>query len=245
MSGDDAVLADRNSIRIIYEDNHLLVVEKPVNVPVQADSAGDADLLSILKNDLKLRYNKPGAVFLGLVHRLDRPVGGTMVFARTSKAASRLSAQIRSRELCKTYLAVIHGKAEPSAGTFQNFLSKDRERNLVTTVDTEAEGKTAILEYESLKSTEISDGHILSLIKIKLITGRSHQIRVQFASRGYPLWGDSKYGIKNEGRGEIALWSFGLKFIHPTAKKEMEFTSVPGSTYPWALFSDTIKMQYN
>ncbi len=252
MSGDDAALTVQNSINIIYEDNHLLVVEKPRNILVQADVTGDADLLSILKNDLKERYGKPGAVYLGLVHRLDRPVGGTMVFAKTSKAASRLSAQIRSREMTKTYLAVIHGAPETAEGVLCDFLAKDRERNLVKTVDSEEAGKEAVLEYVNLKSAAIPNSSlgklgsgILSLVKIKLITGRAHQIRVQFASRGCPLWGDSKYGIKNEGKGEIALWSYGLKLSHPTKKDEMEFMSIPESIYPWSLFSDSIELQSN
>ena len=244
------MLTVQNSIRIIYEDNHLLAVEKPRNIPVQADASGDADLLSILKSDLKKKYNKPGAVYLGLVHRLDRPVGGIMVLAKTSKAASRLSAQIRNREMTKTYLAVIHGATEKAKGVLYDFLAKDRKKNLVKTVDSEGEGKEAVLKFTNLKSMEIPNStsgplanRILTLLKIKLITGRAHQIRVQFASRGFPLYGDSKYGIKNEGKGEIALWSYGLKLNHPTKKDEMEFISVPELIYPWSLFSDTIKYQ--
>ena len=171
-------------INIIYEDNHLLVVDKPINVPVCEDESKDDDLLNILKQYLKEKYNKQGNVYLGLVHRLDRPVGGIMVFAKTSKAASRISKQISNHTFDKTYYAVVKGKVK-TKGTLIDRLTKDNKKN-ITKIDNS--GKEAILDYELI---EYKDN--LSLVKIKLKTGRSHQIRVQFSSRNHPLYGDQKY----------------------------------------------------
>lgn len=220
-------------IKIIYEDNHLLVVEKPINIPSQEDKSKDLDMLTFLKQDLKTRYNKPGNVFLGLVHRLDRPVGGVMVFAKTSKAASRLSEIIRVREFNKTYLAVIHGIPKELEGTLKNYLVKDTTSNIVSVVSSKKNNaKQALLDYKVLGS--VSN---LSLVKIILHTGRSHQIRVQFSHIGHPLYGDQKYGkdINKEGQ-QIALWSNVIEFVHPTTKEELIFKSVPPNVYPWNLF---------
>ncbi len=225
---------EHKNINIIYEDNHLLVVEKPVNVPSQEDSTGDPDLLSILKDDIKIRYNKPGNVYLGLVHRLDRPVGGVMVFAKTSKAASRLSDLIRRNEFKKTYLAVVHGTPKPKGGELRHYLLKDRSKNIVKAVSPKTEGsKEAILEFKTIKAAQS-----LSLVEINLITGRSHQIRVQFSSIGHPLYGDQKYGAHVNTPGQqIALWSHKITLVHPTKKEEMTFTSkCPEELYPWYLF---------
>ena len=171
-------------INIIYEDNHLLVVEKKPNILVQADDTKDTDLLTLLKEYLKEKYNKPGNVYLGLVHRLDRPVGGVMVFAKTSKCASRLSEQVRTRKFEKTYYAVLCGKAK-SSDELVDKLEKDNKTNMVKVSEN---GKEAILDYELI---DCKDN--MSLVKIKLKTGRSHQIRVQFASRDLPLYGDQRY----------------------------------------------------
>lgn len=213
-------------INIVYEDNHLLVVEKPINVPVQQDSSNDEDLLTILKKYLKEKYHKPGNVYLGLVHRLDRPVGGIMVFAKTSKAAARLSQQIKDKTFNKTYLAVVRGKVAPK-GTFTDKLLKDPKTN-ITTIS--PKGKEAILHYQLL------DYHNnLSLVKIHLVTGRSHQIRVQFASRNHPLYGDQKYG-KNEVKAQIALFAQAIEFVHPTTKKKISFTLPLPNRYPFNNF---------
>jgi 23S rRNA pseudouridine1911/1915/1917 synthase len=221
-------------IPVIFEDNHLLVVEKPPNILSQGDQTGDADMLTLLKEDLKVRYNKPGNVFLGLVHRLDRPVGGVMVFAKTSKAASRLSEQIRERTFKKTYLAVVHGSPVKDRDILIHCLIKDDKTNMVFAVGKEVPGaKEAVIEYQVIDT--VSD---FSLVKINLKTGRPHQIRVQFAAVGHPLDGDQRYGAKvnNVGR-QIALWSHEITCEHPTQKQKMRFTSFPLTEEPWNKFN--------
>lgn len=216
-------------IRVLYEDNHLLGVVKPVNIPVQEDDSHDTDLLTIGKQYLKEKYNKPGNVFLGLVHRLDRPVGGVMIFAKTSKAASRLSDAVRKNRLHKEYLAVIDGNVREDSGTFTDFLVKDHRRNMVT-VTTPDKGKRSILHYRVL---ERKNGR--TLVHIDLETGRSHQIRVQFASRHLPLVYDQRYN-PDAGRGQIALYAYRLTFPHPTTGEEITLVSSPPDTDPWNVF---------
>ena len=224
-------MVDGKMNKIIYEDNHLLVVEKPQNVLVQADNTNDLDLLTSLKKYIKEKYNKPGEVYLGLVHRLDRPVGGVMVFARTSKAASRLSNMIRLKEFEKTYLAVVEGKV-PDEGVFEDYLLKIENENR-TIVD--KNGKYSKLSYKLLS---YKDG--LSLVRIKLDTGRSHQIRVQFSSRGYALWGDQKYNSKAKVGNQIALWAYEIKFKHPVRDEIVDFKCNPPMNDPWNLFGDVL-----
>lgn len=224
-------------VKIIFEDNHLLVVEKPVNMPTQRDSSGDLDLLSYLKNDLKIRYQKPGNVYLGLVHRLDRPVGGVMVFAKTSKAASRLSAQIREGTFAKYYLAIVRGYLSIDHNRLVNYLIKDSGRNIVSAVPKGVPGsKEAFLDYQVVGKREQ-----LSLLKIALGTGRSHQIRVQLAAIDHPLYGDQKYGPKINQPGEqLALFSYELRFQHPTTKEYLELKESPPLVYPWTTFEDLL-----
>lgn len=220
-------------IPILYEDNHLLVVNKPVNMLSQADRTGDEDLLSLLKADLKIRYNKPGEAYLGLVHRLDRPVGGVMVFAKTSKAAARLSDQIRRRVFAKTYLAVVHGKT-PSAAHLVHYLRKDSGANMVAVVERGAAGsKEAELDYVRLAYAEG-----LSLLRVNLVTGRSHQVRVQLTAVGHPLFGDIKYGkAVNRPGQQIALFCREIKCVHPTRNEPMVFSVLPDSArLPWGIF---------
>ena len=219
--------AMNQKINIIYEDNHLLVVEKPINMPVQADDSHDLDLLTLLKADLKKRYHKPGNVYLGLVHRLDRPVGGVMVFAKTSKAASRLSEQVRTHQLKKEYYAIVLGKIEEK-GHLEDYLLKNEKKNIVTV---HPQGKHAILDFTRLQYTKD-----MSLVKIQLKTGRSHQIRVQFSHHGYPLFGDQKYSQKAKPGQQIALFSHAITFQHPTTKETLHFSLSLPCHYPWNEF---------
>ena len=215
-------------VNVIYEDNHIIVVEKPRNVLVQADNTKDLDLFAIVKKYLKEKYNKPGNVYLGLVHRLDRPVGGIMILAKTSKAAGRLSDSIRRHNFQKNYLAVLCGKITGS-GVLEDYLKKDEKTN-ITRVS--PDGKYAKLEYEVLACNDEK-----SLVKINLVTGKSHQIRVQFASRNLPLWGDQKYNKKAVVGEQIALWAYKIKFEHPVSKEILEFKLNPKSEYPWNIFN--------
>lgn len=214
---------------ILYEDNHIIVVEKKINIPVQEDESKDKDLLTIIKEYLKEKYNKPGNVYLGLIHRLDRPVGGVMVFAKTSKAASRLSDEMRNHQIEKKYYAVIEGSLKEK-DTYIDKLYKDTKLNKVT-VDNR--GKEAILSYERVKTYK---GY--TLVNITLKTGRSHQIRVQFSSRGTPLYGDQKYNPNSKVGEQIALYSYYLSFYHPTTKEKMEFKMSLPDRKPFTHFKD-------
>ncbi|MEY8370254.1 RluA family pseudouridine synthase [Aerococcaceae bacterium 50-4] len=220
-------------VPILYEDNHLLLVQKPVNIPVQGDQSGDKDLLTYLKEDIKVRYNKPGNVYLGLVHRLDRPVGGAMVFAKTSKAASRLSDQVRRNAMGRTYYAVVHGKPKQESSRLIDYLYKDRKKNIVSIVSkNHKEGKKAVLDYSIIAS---KDG--LSLVSVQLQTGRPHQIRVQMAGMGTPIWGDQKYGQKFSKVGQqIALWAQSLSLDHPVKKTPITVESPLPESYPWDIW---------
>ena len=213
-------------INILYEDNHILVVEKPINIPVQEDNTKDKDLLTILKEYIKEKYQKQGNVYLGLVHRLDRPVGGVMVFAKTGKAASRLSKQVQTHQFEKKYYAVVEGNIEEK-GKYVDKLLKDKKNN-ITTVN--PNGKEAILEFKKIKSK-----NNLSLVDINLKTGRSHQIRVQFSYHGYPLYGDQKYN-QNAIKKQIALFAYSLSFYHPIRKEKVIFTLDKPDRYPFTLF---------
>lgn len=229
-------------IAILYEDNHLLVVEKPVNVPVQEDESGSLDLLTILKNDLKVRYQKPGNVYLGLVHRLDRPVGGVMVFAKTSKAASRLSDVIRRQAMGRSYLAVVHGTPQKKNEQLVHYLYKEHRKNIVSVVPSNhPKGKKAVLDYEVL---EAKNG--FSLLLVHLHTGRPHQIRVQLSTIGHPLFGDQKYGQHVNKKGQqIALWAHSLTFEHPVRKEPFEAYSLPPNQYPWNIWETVSKKRGN
>jgi len=226
-----------SQIPILYEDNHLLGIVKPVNIPTQADISGDPDLLTLLKEDLKERYNKPGNVYLGLVHRLDRPVGGAMIFAKTSKAASRLSEAVRSRGFRKIYAAVVHGKLPALRGTLRDMLLKDAKTNMVSVVKAGTPGaKEAVLDYEVLGTNGA-----FSLVRVELHTGRSHQIRVQMNHAGCPLYGDQKYGSRvNKPGQQIALWSVMVGFPHPVTKEDVALTCRPPAEHPWNLWNASV-----
>lgn len=212
---------------ILYEDNHIIVVEKKINIPVQEDDSKDKDLLTVIKEYLKEKYHKPGNVYLGLVHRLDRPVGGVMVFAKTSKAASRLSEQMRLKDIKKKYYAIVEGNAKDS-DTLIDKLYKNNKTNMVY-VDNR--GKEAILIYKRIKTI-----NNLSLVDIELKTGRNHQIRVQFSSRNMPLWGDQRYNKNAKVGQQIALYSYYLSFIHPITKEKMKFQLEIPKREPFNIF---------
>lgn len=216
-----------DKLHIVYEDNHIIVVIKPANIPVQADKTGDMDMLTLVKSYIKEKYNKPGEVYLGLVHRLDRMVGGLVVFARTSKAASRLSEYIRNREFKKKYMAIVNGSLT-GKGELRDYLVKNERLNMSRVVDSNVkDSKEAILEY-NVQSNFKYNNKDYSLVNVDLKTGRHHQIRVQFANAGYPLYGDIKYGQKINKIGQnLALWSCYLSFYHPTKDEYLEFNFTP------------------
>ncbi|MGO4544886.1 RluA family pseudouridine synthase [Paenibacillus sp. 2TAB23] len=222
-------------IHILFEDNQILAVVKPPGILSQEDDTGDPDMLTLLKQDLKERYNKPGNVFLGLVHRLDRMVGGVMLFAKTSKAASRLSESVRNRDFGKTYVCVVQGTPSKSQARLTNYIRKDNKQNQVTVFNKPTiEAKEAILDYEV---AAVSGRY--SLIAVKLHTGRPHQIRAQLAHIGCPLVGDLKYGAKPTGGiNEIALWSTSVSAPHPVSKEWMCFRSLPSGSDVWSLWTN-------
>lgn len=217
-------------LKVLYEDNHIIVVIKPVGIPVQQDKTGDLDMLTIIKDYLKEKYNKPGNVYLGLVHRLDRMVGGVMVFAKTSKAASRLSEYIRQKNVKKRYMAIVNGtlRVKEEYIRLENYLVKNERLNMSRVVNKNLKNaKLAILEY-SAKKNFIYNFKNYTLVDIDLHTGRHHQIRVQFANIDAPLYGDIKYGQKINKVGQnLALWSYYLSFFHPTKDEYLEFKCKP------------------
>ena len=219
-------------LKIIYEDNHIIVVEKKPNISSQGDKTGDIDMITLVKNYIKEKYSKPGNVYLGLVHRLDRPVGGIMIFARTSKSASRLSNQVREKTFRKKYLAVVDGKIENKTGTLEDYLYKDERNNISKVVNKDKKNaKLAKLDYEVLKYDDVKD---LSLIKINLHTGRHHQIRVQLSNFNHSIFGDQKYGTRGKGK-QIALWAYELTIEHPITKEKMTFKDLPEPIGTWCI----------
>ena len=189
-------------------------------------------MLTIVKQYIKEKYNKPGEVYLGLIHRLDRPVGGVMVFAKTSKAASRLSEQVRNKIFKKKYLTIVDGKMEKEKDTLEDYLLKNERNNLSKVVNEKTKNaKQAKLDYEVLT---YNDEINLSVLKINLHTGRHHQIRVQLSSRGHSIYGDQKYGIRGRGK-QIALWAYSLTILHPISKEEMSFVSIPEQIGSWKI----------
>jgi len=217
---------------ILYTDNHLLVAVKPPNVPSQGDSSGDEDMLTYLKKYIGEKYSKPGNVYLGLVHRLDRPAGGVMVFARTSKAAARLSAQFAEHAQGRRYFAVLSGRLERET-RFVDWLRKGDD-GFVRVVKEGAKGA----KYAELVTTPVAYADGMTLADVELFTGRAHQIRVQHASRGLSLWGDARYGGGKPGQ-QLALWAWSLEIEHPTLKTRMRFTSRPRGGI-WAKFDEAI-----
>ena len=220
---------------VLYEDNHVLVAVKPPNMLSQGDGTGDTDILTLLKEYIRREYQKPGNVYLGLVHRLDRPVGGLMVFARTSKAASRLSEQMRSHGMGREYLCIARGETEDTF-TLTDYLWQDPIRNRTEVCEADQKGgRLAVLHGRTIARR---DG--TSLCAIRLETGRKHQIRAQMCHAGHPLWGDNRYGGGIRGQ-QIALWGYKLTFVHPTTRRIMKFYSMPEGN-AWSLYQDLLKV---
>lgn len=219
-------------LNVLFEDNHIIVVEKPVNIPSQSDKTGDKDMLSIMKEYLKEKYQKPGNVYLGLIHRLDRPVGGVMVFAKTSKAAARLSEQVRNKIFQKRYLVIVNGEMEQKSGVLEDYLIKNEKNNMSKVTDqNNSSAKIASLDYEVLKyDSELN----LSVLKVNLHTGRHHQIRVQLSSRNHSIYGDQKYGGRGHGK-QICLWAYQLTIEHPITKEMMTFKKLPAMIGSWKI----------
>lgn len=221
-------------LEVLFEDNQIIVVNKPQNIPSQADESKDEDMLTIVKNYIKEKHNKPGNVYLGLVHRLDRPTGGVMVFAKTSKSANRLCEQFKTEDVHKTYFAVVVGTPKEKSKHLVHYLKKDARENKVVVVPQFTEGaKEAILNYEVLDTAK---GH--SLVRIDLVTGRSHQARVQMKTIGTPIYGDQKYGGETMPKGLLNLFAVQLVFDHPTTKEKMRFIVYPPEQASmWKLFN--------
>lgn len=211
------------NLKVIYEDNHLLVVEKPANIPVQADSSGDTDLLTLAKSYVKEKYNKPGDVYLGLVQRLDRPVSGVIVFARTSKAAARLTESFKKRQTKKQYVAVVEGEAEYNA-EYNDWLLKNERTNTSMIVPEGTPGA----KNAQLEAVKVTSRGGRSLVDVLLHSGRHHQIRVQLSGHGFPIFGDQRYNRLAKPGQQIALHAYSLTIEHPTLKTQMTFTCTPG-----------------
>ncbi|MBQ0099025.1 MAG: RluA family pseudouridine synthase [Firmicutes bacterium] len=226
-------------LTILHEDNHIIVVLKPQNIPTCEDESKDKDLLTMIKEYIKETYHKEGNVYVGLVHRLDRPTGGVMVFAKSSKAASRLAEQMKTGDFEKKYYTVLMGKPHEEKATLTHYLKKNAINNMVYVSSPTVEGaKKAELEYTMLDYNEESD---LSLLEVRLHTGRSHQIRVQMNAMGTPVYGDMRYGGEKAKKGYLALWAYYLSFTHPVTHERMVFrVEPPKDINPWTLF-DTEK----
>ena len=224
-------------INILYEDSHLLVCVKPLGVLSQPDLGDGEDMLTLLKTYLENKNkNKNETAYIGLVHRLDRNVGGIMVFSKKVAVTSKLSQAIQARNFTKEYYAVVHNCPQEKTGTYTDFLYKDASKSKSFVVDRLRKGvKEASLEYEVIGTKDTDEGEV-ALVRIHLLTGRTHQIRVQFSSRKMPLVGDGKYGSKDNGC-EIALWSYRLAFKHPIKKGDIDITQAPPDCYPWNLFA--------
>lgn len=208
----------------LYEDNHIIIVYKEPGEIVQGDKTGDTPLSESVKEYLKKKFNKPGNVFCGVVHRIDRPVGGLVVFAKTSKALARLNEMLRKGEIHKTYWALVEGKPEHENGRLENYLISDGRLNKTFV----AKEDTPNVKFSALEYRMIARGDNYSLLEINLLTGRKHQIRAQLAAMGHPIKGDLKYGSKRSNRdGGISLLSKKISFIHPVSKKEIVVDASP------------------
>jgi 23S rRNA pseudouridine1911/1915/1917 synthase len=220
-------------MRILFEDKYLLVCEKPVGVESQVSSSGKDDMITLLS---QYRAEKDEDTYVGLVHRLDTATGGAMIYSKRSDMTGKLSALVGSGDYKKTYLAVVHGAPEEKEGEMRDLLYHDKQKNKSFVVAKKRAGvKEALANYRCLESATLEGREAMSLVEVELITGRTHQIRVQFASRKMPLVGDGKYGSR-DNKATCALWSHRVEFIHPVTKKRIEVISVPQDGYPWNIF---------
>ena len=218
---------------VLYEDNHLLILNKKAGTLVQGDATGDEPLVEIAKQYVGAKYDKPGRVFMGVVHRLDRPVSGVVVFARTSKALQRMNALFREKATTKTYYAITSQKPPYEGGTLVHWLQKDEQKNKTTAFSKETDGALR----SELSFGIIASKHNLYLLEVKPITGRPHQIRVQLASIGCPIKGDLKYGDKGANAdGSICLHARQLEFIHPVRKEPLLVKAPVPEMHPWSVF---------
>jgi 23S rRNA pseudouridine1911/1915/1917 synthase len=208
---------DSEEPEILYSDNHLLVAVKPSGWLTQPDDSGRPDLETAAKEWVKKEYRKPGAVFLHCIHRLDRPVAGLLLFARTSKALSRLNEASRAHQICRRYRAEVEGIVSKKEGILEHFLLHGEHKALVVKADT-AQAKKAVLRYRVLGWEEHA-----SVVEIELETGRYHQIRAQWSANGHPVVGDEKYGARARGKDEICLACVHLSFAHPVTKEKLQF----------------------
>ncbi len=220
-------------MKIFYEDKYLLVCEKPVGVESQRSSSGKEDMPTLLE---EYRREKGEDDYVGVVHRLDTATGGAMIYSKREDMTGKLSTLVQSGDYKKVYLAVVHGEPEGSEGEMRDLLFHDKQKNKSYVCDKKRQGvKEAILKYRVLETVEREGGEKMSLVEIELLTGRTHQIRVQFAFRKMPLVGDGKYGSR-DNKATCALWSHRVEFTHPVTKKRIEVESLPNGGYPWTLF---------
>ncbi len=221
------------SSRVLYEDNHLIAINKKSSEIVQGDKTGDKTLPDYIKEYLKTKFNKPGNVFCGVIHRLDRPTSGVLLFARTSKGLSRMNKQFKDKAIKKTYWAILENRPEKESDTLVHFLKKNERQNKSYVSDKNTKGaKEAVLAYKLLASSDR-----FHLVEVHLETGRHHQIRAQFSSMGCCVKGDLKYGAKRSNKdGSICLHSRALEFIHPTTQELIKLKApLPQNTF-WQLF---------
>lgn len=224
--------------RILFEDNHLIIINKLPSEIVQGDKTGDESLIDTVKQYIKLEYNKPGNVFLGLVHRIDRPVSGAVIFAKTSKALSRMNEQVKAREIQKIYWAIVKNRPDPLNGKLTHWLIKNPKNNKSTAYDSEKKGtKKAELSYQLVDQSK--DFHLL---EVELHTGRHHQIRVQLAKIGCVIKGDLKYGASRSNKdASISLHARKLIFTHPVSKERLTITAKPPHDPLWNYFLENRK----
>ena len=220
-------------MKILYEDKYLIVAEKPVGVESQISSKNKTDMPTLLA---QYRREKGEDDYIGVVHRLDTATGGAMIYSKREDMTGKLSALVQSGDYKKTYLAVVHGEPEEKSGEMRDLLFHDKTKNKsFVSAKKRAGVKEAILNYRVVETLADESGEKMSLVEIELVTGRTHQIRVQFASRKMPLVGDGKYGSR-DNRATCALWSHKVRFTHPVTKKVIECESSPEGGYPWNLF---------